>query len=360
MVGLEGIVEPFPVAGEEAFVVGIDLIAIVWINLGLKRSFLPGFGLIGDLFGAEAELAEGDRTQPTLVAGMAFFVADGLKEGGKEGAIGGGESRHIGLGIIETIALHGLAHMLGGIHEVFRVVALDMLAASVDVAPFQEGFVGVAEDGAMAQGESFGDEVADEAIEEPAIGLSVACEDLFDVVDGVVDAGEALVRPGVGVDMHGDAEAVESVGFGGRSDGFGDHILGDLAVGAADQFVDEGAGGILVGGEVAVAGEEVEGEPDVVVGEFAEVAVVEEFVGGTDAAEHGPVVEFDHAGLGGVIDVLGTVGDRASVWMLESGHAGQDVGYPMMKVYLHLHAPKSRPDYGTTRWGKVSFGGLLV
>jgi hypothetical protein len=215
------------------------------------------------------------------------------------------------------------------------VDALDMFAAPVDVAPFQEGFVGVAEDCPMAQGEGFGDEVADEAIEEIAIGFAVACEDLFDIVDGVVDAGEALVCPGVGVDMHGDAEAVEAVGFGGGGDRFVDHVLGDGAIGAADEFVDEGAGGILPGGEVAVAGQEVEGEPDVVIGEFAEVAVVEEFVGGADAAEHGSVVEFDHAGSGGVIDVLGAVGDRVGVWMLESGHAGHDVGYSVMKVYLH-------------------------
>lgn len=322
VVGLKGVVEAFPVAGEEAFMVGVDAIAIVRIDVGLEGGGFPGFGLVGDVGGAKAELAEGNGVEPALVTGMAAVVGDGLEEGDQHGAIVRIESGDCGLGILEAIALHGLAHILGGLDEVFGVVALDMFVASVGVAPFEEGFVGVAEDGSMAEGEGFGDEVADEAIEEVAIGFAVACEDLFDIVDDVVDAGEALVGPGVGVDVHGDAEAVEAVGFGVVLNGFGDHVLGDLAVGAADEFVDEGAGGVLVGGEVAVAGEEVEGEPDVVVGEFAEVAVVEEFVGGADAAEHGSVVELDDAGLGGVIDVLGAVGDRGGVGVLESGHAG--------------------------------------
>lgn len=42
--------------------VGIDSIAIVGIDLGLKRSFLPVLGLIGNLLGSKTELAQGDRT----------------------------------------------------------------------------------------------------------------------------------------------------------------------------------------------------------------------------------------------------------------------------------------------------------
>jgi hypothetical protein len=169
-------------------------------------------------------------------------------------------------------------------------------------------------------------------------------------VDLVVDAGEALVGPGVGVDVHGDAEAMQR-GVGGVGvvgvevlvvDAGAQHVARDRAVGHAAQLVDEGARRVLPGRDAAVAGQEVEGDPHAMVGQRLEVAIVEGLVGRADALVHRPVVELDHAAVGRVVDVLRAVGDDLGGAMIEAGEASDHIGGSVVEVDLHCCLPVTR------------------
>jgi hypothetical protein len=84
-----------------------------------------------------------------------------------------------------------------------------------------------------------------------------------------------------------------------------------------------------------VAREKMEGDPHLLPRELLQVAVVEGAVGGAQAVVHRPVGEAHGARVGGVVDVLGGVGDHARVVRGEPREATDDVGDGVMEVDLH-------------------------
>ena len=72
------------------------------------------------------------------------------------------------------------------------------------------------------------------------------------LVDRVIDAGEALMRPGVDEDMGGNAQPVQAVRLIPVQYAGADHVLGDVTVGPADQFLDEGTLRVIAGGKAPV------------------------------------------------------------------------------------------------------------
>jgi len=58
---------------------------------------------------------------------------------------------------------------------------------------------------------------------------------------------------------------------------------------------------------------------------------------GRDTPVHGVVIEFDDAGIGRVVDVLGAVGDDVGFCPAKPRKSCGDVGHRVVSIYLHLN-----------------------
>jgi hypothetical protein len=81
------------------------------------------------------------------------------------------------------------------------------------------------------------------------------------------------------------------------------------------------------------------GHPDQKVFHIVKVVRVNGFVGRTDTAVQRIVVEADDPVTGGVVHILGRIGDYVRFIVIESGDPRCHIGYGMVKVDLHGHSP---------------------
>lgn len=153
--------------------------------------------------------------------------------------------------------------------------------------------------------------------------------------------GKALMSPGVGIDMHGDPQAMQTIGSILFDNGLPHHLSGDGAVRLADKLVDELADGILAFSQSVVAGQEMKGDPDQVVGQVIGIARVKHVMGGTDAGIEGLNVKMDRAAAGGIVHILGGMGDNLGLVPGKPGQAGGNIGGGVMEINLHLFSPFS-------------------
>jgi hypothetical protein len=98
------------------------------------------------------------------------------------------------------------------------------------------------------------DEITLEARRQRVIREPVGAGDVGRVVDLVRHPGEALMGPGVGIDVHGDAEPVEGVPHVAVTDHASNQVVGDRAVRPANELLDEWTFRVLPGRETSVSG----------------------------------------------------------------------------------------------------------
>ena len=146
--------------------------------------------------------------------------------------------------------------------------------------------------------------------------------------------------------MHGDAKAVQPVRCILLADAAVDHVPGDMAVRFAGYLLYESPLGIFSGTQAAVARQKMERNPYLVVGEFLEIAVVEHLVGRSDPIVHGAVMEMGGALVGGIIHVLGTVGDYLRIAVGEARMTGNDVSGGVVEIDLHNLSSFPYLEYG--------------
>ncbi len=64
-------------------------------------------------------------------------------------------------------------------------------------------------------------------------------------------------------------------------------------------------------------------DPYLVVGQLLKIVVIEHLVGRADPFVHRFIVEVDQAGIGGIVHILGAIGDDLSLLMIESRPDGR-------------------------------------
>ena len=170
----------------------------------------------------------------------------------------------------------------------------------------------------MTERQRFADEKTLQTIHEMAIGVVVGIKQLTGAVKFVISPHKALVRPGIGIHMHRNPKPMQGISFVALSNAFSHHILSNIAIGGANESVVQRSDRALACGKSTISGKKVERNPDIVVGEFLEIPVVEQPMGRTDAAKAPAIVKLNHAAVGGIIDILGAVGDRFGFSMVKA------------------------------------------
>ena len=75
--------------------------------------------------------------------------------------------------------------------------------------------------------------------------------------------------------------------------------------------------------------------------QFIGISIIQHFMRGRNTSVHGIVIEFYYPGIGGVVHVLGTIGDDGSLCAAESGEPRGDVGHCVMSINLHQNLLES-------------------
>lgn len=88
--------------------------------------------------------------------------------------------------------------------------------------------------------------------------VGVQGRDVVGAVDLVCRAAEPVMRPGIDIGVHRDAEAVQTVGAVTIEDTIAHHVLRDIAAGTAHHPIDETVVVVLAGLLQIVAGQEME------------------------------------------------------------------------------------------------------
>ena len=170
----------------------------------------------------------------------------------------------------------------------------------------------------------------DEAI---ARRLHVVEADAASAVDSLIQAREALVRPGIDEDVRGDAQSLQRERRVFLRHAVVEHLLRHRAVGSAYQCVEKALGGRH--GQLLRGRQEMKRHPHATLGRGKRDLGVQLFVRGAQARVTLARDEADGAFADGVVHVLRRDGDRERRGMVKSGQARHRVGHGEVKVLFH-------------------------
>ena len=288
---LEGVVEQFPVTIQKQRGVGIDVTCPVLEPASRESLVLPGANSLGaviQLDRREIKIPPSYLFDPLLMTVVPVLAGDGAQQLLDFVPALRWQTGNISVRISGAVSIHGPAHLFGCLDKSGSIVPLNHTPFVVHVHPCEKGLVRTTQSGAMTQWQSIADKFARTPIENPAkkalhffekitIFFTPLIQGAY-VIHLVDHTGKSLMRPGIGIDMHGDPQPVQAVQFAPFQDTGAHHIPGHITVRTTDKFLDEAAAWIFSSGFTTIARQKMKGNPHVMTGEFIEVTVIQRLV----------------------------------------------------------------------------------
>jgi len=126
----------------------------------------------------------------------------------------------------------------------------------------------MAECGAMPKREGFAEEKIDDLVEEFSVQTFIVAGDVVYFVYGVIFARKSLVRKSIGINVQGDAQAMQCIGLVGIGYADTQYVPGNMTVGEAHQLANKPTTGVLSCWFATVSGQKMKRHPHLMIRQF--------------------------------------------------------------------------------------------